>query len=92
MYTDSFFTGILSNSLGHTSSICCAEQEEQQSGKALDVGAAVNSMLMQIAKDKLAANIRDLAAAAMQLAAAQGAAREAAAAATAAAQEAGAST
>ncbi|CAL8470523.1 g10065 [Coccomyxa elongata] len=60
-------------------------QEEQQSGKALDVGAAVNSMLMQIARDKLAANIRDLAAAAMQLAAAQGAAREAAAAGPAAA-------
>ena len=71
-----------------TSTVCYAVQEEQQKGKALDVGAAVNSMLLQVARNKLAANVRDLAATAMQLAAAQSAARQAAAAASTAAQEA----
>lgn len=70
----SFDVLISSPHVQETRADCCAEQEEQQNGKALDVGAAVNSMLLQIAKDKLAANVRDLAAAAMRLAAAQQAA------------------
>lgn len=41
-------------------------QEEQQSGKPLDVGAAVNGMLLQLAKDNLAANFKHLATAAMK--------------------------
>jgi len=44
----------------------CMYQEEQQSGKPLDVGAAVNGMMMQMARDNLAANFKDLATAAMK--------------------------
>ena len=66
-------------------------QEEEQSGKPLDVGAAVQGMMLQLAKDNLAASVRDLAAAAAQLAAAaaQGAASQAAAATDAATDDMG---
>jgi hypothetical protein len=70
--------------------LCCV-QEEEQSGKPLDVGAAVHGMMLQLAKDNLAASVRDLAAAAAQLAAAaaQGAASQVAAATDAAAEDLG---